>query len=104
MIVLNTGTPRGCYLLLMLYSSFTCMKLTNVIKTGSKIIGRELLFLKIAYKCRTMKRSCAILADHFPCDLFKFLPSQRRLINFETTKRFTTSFYSSAVNIVFYIG
>ena len=76
-------------------------KLKSVIRNAEKIIGTGLPSLHSIYISRTEKRTCAIMKEssHPASHLFQFLPSKRRLRTFYGNKRFTNSFYPSAVRI-----
>ena len=76
-------------------------KLNSIIKTAEKITRVPLPSLEFLYTERTIKRTRAIIKDqHHPANqLFIYLKSGRRLRAFIGNKRFTNSFYPSAVRI-----
>ena len=71
------------------------LRLNRVVKTASRIIGRDLPSLEILYQQRLLGRATVISQDssHPAHDLFEPLPSSRRLRSIKTrTNRFSTSF------------
>ena len=76
-------------------------KLNSIIRTAGKIIRTPLPSLDKLYSERSLKRTLAIIKDsHHPAnDLFVFLRSGKRLRTFMGNKRFTNSFYPSAVHV-----
>ena len=76
-------------------------RLNSIIRTAEKIIHSSLPSLDKLYNERTLKRTLALIKDtHHPaCNLFVFLKSGKRLRTFMGNKRFTTSFYPSAVHV-----
>ena len=76
------------------------LRLNRVVKTASRIIGRDLPSLEILYQQRLLGRATLISQDtsHPAHDLFEPLPSSRRFRSIKTrTNRFSTSFFPLAV-------
>ena len=76
------------------------LRLNRVVKTASRIIGRDLPSLEILYQQRMLGRATLISQDtsHPAHDLFEPLPSSRRFRSIKTrTNRFSTSFFPLAV-------
>ena len=76
------------------------LRLNRVMKTASRIIGRDLPSLEILYQQRLLERATLISQDssHPAHNLFEPLPSSRRLRSTKTTtSRFSTSFFPLAV-------
>ena len=76
------------------------LRLNRVVKTASRIIGRDLPSLEILYQQRLLGRATLISQDtsHPARDLFEPLPSSRRFRSIKTrTNRFSTSFFPLAV-------
>ena len=76
------------------------LRLNRVVKTVSRIIGRDLPSLEILYQQRLLGRATLISQDtsHPAHDLFEPLPSSRRFRSIKTrTNRFSTSFCPLAV-------
>ena len=76
------------------------LRLNRVVKTASRIIGRDLPSLEILYQQRLLGRATLISQDtsHPVHDLFEPLPSSRRFRSIKTrTNRFSTSFFPLAV-------
>ncbi|KAK2182879.1 hypothetical protein NP493_331g02001 [Ridgeia piscesae] len=76
------------------------LRLYRVVKTASRIIGRDLSSLEILYQQRLLGRATLISqgSSHPAHDLFEPLPSSRRFRSIKTrTNRFNTSFYPLAV-------
>ena len=72
----------------------------RVVKTASRIIGRDLPSLEILNQQRLLGRATLISQDtsHPAHDLFEPLPSSRRFRSIKTrTNRFSTSFFPLAV-------
>ncbi len=76
-------------------------KLQSVIRSAERIIGTSLPSIHSLYQERALKRVDCIMKDHsHPASVyFNFLPSGNRLLAFRGSKRFTNSFYPSAVKI-----
>ena len=76
-------------------------RMNNVICSAQKIIGVALPSMHSIYNERTKKRTRAMIKDEFhPANcLFQFLKSGKRFRTFYGNKRFTNSFYPSAVRI-----
>ena len=76
-------------------------QLNSIIRTAEKITCTSLPSLHHLYQERTLKRTVSIIKDqyHPSHKLFTFLRSQRRLKTFYGNKRFTNSFYPSAVHV-----
>ena len=71
------------------------LRLNRVVKTASRIIGRDLPSFEILYQQRLLERATLISQDssHPAHDLFEPLPSSRRFRSIKTrTNRFSTSF------------
>ena len=76
------------------------LRLNRVVKTASRIIGRDLPSLEILYQQRLLGRATLISQDtsHPAHDLFEPLPSSRRFRSIKTrTNRFSTNFFPLAV-------
>ena len=75
--------------------------LNSIIHQAEKIIHTSLPSLDKLYSERTLKRTLSIIKDdHHPShELFTFLKSGKRLRTFMGNKRFTNSFYPSAVHV-----
>ena len=76
-------------------------KLNKVVKTASKIIGKELPSLESLFQERTLKKAKSIVRDstHPANELFELLPSGRRYRSIKArTNRMRDSFYPIAVN------
>ena len=76
-------------------------KLSSVIRSAEKVIGTKLPSLDSIYLERTTKKTEKIMKDptHPASSYFNFLPSNRRLRTFKGNKRFTDSFYPTAVKL-----
>ena len=76
-------------------------RMNNVICSAQKIIGVALPSMHSIYNERTKKSTRAMIKDQFrPANsLFQFLKSGKRFRTFYGNKRFTNSFYPSAVRI-----
>ena len=76
------------------------LRLNRVVKTASRIIGRDVPSLEILYQQRLLGRATLISQDtsHPAHDLFEPLPSSCRFRSIKTrTNRFSTSFFPLAV-------
>ncbi|KAK2188224.1 hypothetical protein NP493_139g01016 [Ridgeia piscesae] len=76
------------------------LRLNRVVKTASRIIGRELPSLEILYQQRLLGKANLISQDssHPAHDLFEPLPSSRRFRSIKTrTNRFSASFFPLAI-------
>jgi hypothetical protein len=72
------------------------LRLNRVVKTASRIIGRDIPSLEILYQQRLLGRATLISQDssHPTHDLFEPLPSSRRFRSINTrTNRFSTSLF-----------
>ena len=76
-------------------------KLGSIIQTAEKIIDISLPSIEQLYKERSLNRTLAIIKDDFhPAnELFVLLRSRKRFRTFIGNKRFTNSFYPSAVKV-----
>ena len=75
-------------------------RLNRVVKTASRIIGRDLPSLKILYQQSLLGRATLISQDssHPAHELFEPLPSSRRFRSIKSrTNHFSTSFFPFAV-------
>ena len=93
----------NCYYIVLIFSitvwfgSITqkeTLRLNRVVKTDSRIIGRDLPRLEILHQQRLLGRATLISHSSHPAhDLFEPLPSSRRFRSIKTkTNRFSTSF------------
>ena len=75
-------------------------KFENIVCTCSRIVGSELPSIESLYISKMEKKMDNIMSDfyHPAFSLFKFLPSNKRLLSFKGSKRFVKSFYPSAVS------
>ena len=75
--------------------------LNSVIRTAEKFVGTGLPSFEAIYNDRVVKRTANIRKDvtHPGHEFFKFLPSKKRMKTYVGAKRFTDSFYTSAVKI-----
>ncbi|KAK2189543.1 hypothetical protein NP493_103g06054 [Ridgeia piscesae] len=79
------------------------LRLNRVVKTASRIIGRDLPSLEILCQHRLLGRATLISQDssHPAHDLFEPLPSSRRFRSIKTrTNRFSTSVFPLAVQVL----
>ena len=76
-------------------------KLDAVVRMAERIIGTTVPSLHDMYVKRVRTRTKKIMFDHYhPANhYFDFLPSRRRLRTFKGNKRFTNSFFASAVKL-----
>ena len=76
-------------------------RLSVVVRSAEKIIGVDLPSLESLYIDRSLRRTQLILSDsdHPANAYFSFLPSHRRLRTFRGNRRFTASFFPSAVKL-----
>ena len=76
-------------------------RLSSVVRSAERIIGTSLPSLESIFNDRTQNRTAAILKEqsHPANYIFTFLRSGRRLRTFYGNKRFTNSFYPTAVRI-----
>ena len=78
-------------------------RLEGVVRTASRIIGDDLPSVESIFHKRARRKALKIQSDpsHPACYLFERLPSGRRLRSIKTrTRRFASSFFPSAVQLV----